>query len=68
MIFDIMIDRKFTRNVILVADGHTSAPPSSITYSSVVSRESVRNEFLLASLNYLDILACDIGSVYLNIK
>ena len=41
MIFDINIDGKFTRKEILVADGHTIAPTSSITYSSVVSRESV---------------------------
>ena len=48
--------------------GHTKAPPLSITYSSVVSRESVRIEFLLVSLNDLDIFACDIGNAYLNAK
>ena len=49
IIFDINMDVKFTRKEILVADGHTTAPPSSITYSRVVSRESVRIAFLLAS-------------------
>ena len=62
MIFDIKLDGKFTRKARLVAGGHTTAPPSSITYSSVVSRESVGIVFLLASLNDLDILACDIGN------
>ena len=38
MIFYVNMDGKFTRKAILVADGHTTAPPSSITYSSVVSR------------------------------
>ena len=38
MIFDINMDGKFTRKEILVTDGHTTAPRSSITYSSVVSR------------------------------
>ena len=51
-----------------MADGHTTAPPSSITYSSIVSRESVRIEFLLESLNDLDIFTCDIGNAYLNSK
>ena len=31
MIFDIKMDGKLTRKSILVADGHTTAPPSSIT-------------------------------------
>ena len=68
MIFDINMDRKFTRKSILVAVAHTTAPPSSITYSSVVSRESVRIAFLLASLNDLDIFEYDIGKKYLNKK
>ena len=68
MIFDINIDRKFTRKARLVSDVHTTAAPSPITYSSVVSRESVRITFLLASLNDFDIFACDIGNAYLNSK
>ena len=68
MIFDINMNGKFTREVSLVADGHTTAPPSSITYSIVVPRESFMIAFLLASLNKLDIFACDIGNVYLNSK
>ena len=35
-------------------------------YASVVSRESVRIDFLLAVLNNLEILAGDIGNAYLN--
>ena len=67
MIFDINMDGNFTRKSILVADDHTTAPPSSITYSSITyssvfSRESVRIEFLIATLNYLDIFACDTGN------
>jgi hypothetical protein len=40
--------------------------PASITYSSVVSRDSVQLAFLIAALNDLDILSCDIGNAYLN--
>jgi Reverse transcriptase (RNA-dependent DNA polymerase) len=64
MIFDIKMD--FSRKARLVAGGHLTDPPSSITYSSVVSRESVRIAFLIAALNDLDIYAADIGNAYLN--
>ena len=68
MIFDIKMVGNFTRKARLVAEGHTIAPPSSNTYSSVVYRESVGVAFLLASLNDLDIFACDIGNAYLNVN
>jgi hypothetical protein len=41
-------------------------PATSMTYSSVVSRDSVRIAFLLATLNGLQVLSCDIGNAYLN--
>ena len=66
MIFDIKMDGEFTRKARLVAGGHTTETPTSITYSSVVSRESVRIAFLVAALNDLDIFAADIGNAYLN--
>jgi hypothetical protein len=65
MIFDIKMDN-LTRKARFVAGGHTTITPSSITYSSVVSRESVRIAFLLASLNGLDICTADVGNAYLN--
>jgi hypothetical protein len=37
-----------------------------MTYSSVVSRDSVRIGFLIAALNGLEILAADIGNAYIN--
>ena len=68
MIFYIKMDGDFTRNARLVADGQTTVQTSSITYSSVVSRESVRIAFLISYLNYLDIFACDICNAYLSYK
>ena len=41
-------------------------PPDTLTYSSVVSRESIRNGFVIAALNRLDVLAADIGNAYIN--
>ncbi len=64
MVFDIKVD--FTRKARFVAGGHKTETPKSITYSSVVSRDSIRIVFLLAALNEVDILAADIGNTYLN--
>ena len=64
IIFDVKMD--LTRKARFVAGGHMTAPPSSMTYASVVSRESVRIAFLLAALNNCEVLAADIGNVYLN--
>ena len=49
-----------------VAGGHMLAPPSSMTYDSVVSRESVCIAFHLAALNTCEVLAATIGNAYLN--
>ena len=40
--------------------------PASLTYSSVVSRDSVKIAFLYGALNDLDIMVCNIGNAYLN--
>jgi hypothetical protein len=66
VIFDVKMD--FTRKARFVAGGHTTDTPGSITYSSVVSRDSVRLAFLIAGLNDLDVLAGDVTNAYLNAK
>ena len=63
MVFDVKID--FTCKARFVAGGHLTDAPDTITYSSVVSRDSVKIVLLLAELNGLDIMACDIGNAYL---
>ena len=64
-IFDIKLGENFRRKARLVADGHKTATPSSVTYSSVVSRDSVRICLLLAALNDLKVLSADIENAYL---
>lgn len=64
IVFDIKSD--FSRKCRYVAGGHKTDPPASITYASVVSRESVRIAFLVAALNGLDIQSADIGNAYIN--
>ena len=64
MIFDVKID--LTRKARFVAGGHRTVEPAHLTYSSVVSRESVRLAFLIAALNDLDVCTADVGNAYLN--
>ena len=55
MIFDVKMGENFRRKARMVAGGHMTSTPSSITYSSVVSRDSVRIAFLYAALNDLKV-------------
>jgi len=64
MIFDLKLD--LTRKARFVAGGHMTDLPTSLTYSSVVARDSVQLAFLIAALNDLNILSADIGNAYLN--
>ena len=64
MIFDVKMD--FTRKARFVARGDLTTTTPDVTYSSVVCRDSVRLAFLIAGLNDLDIMACDISNAYLN--
>ena len=65
MIFDIKMSG-LVQKAQLVTGGHMMDTPSSITYSSVVSRDSVCIAFLVAALNDLDVMSADIGNGYLN--
>jgi hypothetical protein len=64
MIFDIKFD--LTRKARLVLNGAKHKVPKEMTFSSVVSRDSIRIAFTLAALNGLDILAADIQNAYLS--
>ena len=60
MHFDVKMD--FTRKARFAAGGHTTETPTALTYSSVVSRDSVRLVLLMVALNNVPLLAADIGS------
>ena len=64
LVYDVKFD--LTRKARYVGGGHRTKVPASMTYSSVVSRDSVRVMFLIAALNDLNIKMCDIGNAYLN--
>jgi hypothetical protein len=66
LIFDVKMGENFRRKARFVAGGHTTEVPDYlITYSSVVSRDSVRIALTIAALNGLKVMACDIQNAYL---
>lgn len=64
-VFDIKMDGLFTRKARLVAGGHMTDEPSSVTYSSVVTRDSVRIALMVAALNDIQVFAMDVSNAYL---
>eukprot|EP00804_Cyclotella_cryptica_P023948 CCRYP_010054-RA/>CCRYP_010054-RA protein AED:0.31 eAED:0.32 QI:0/0/0/1/0.5/0.33/3/0/420 len=59
LIFDIKME-DYHRKARLVAGGHVTKAPATLTYASVVSRETVRIALLIAALNDIDIWATDV--------
>ena len=68
MIFDVKMGKNFRRKARIVAGGYTTDVPAVLNYSSVVSRDSVRNAFTIAAINDLKVLACDIQNAFLSAK
>ena len=65
LIFDMKM--YFNRKAWFLSGGHTTESTSSITYSIVVSRESVRLAFTIASLNGVDVMTCNLENAHLNV-
>ena len=65
MIFDVKLGEGFRRKARMVAGGHQVECPPHLTYSSVVSRETVRIALTMAALNGLEVKASDIQNAYL---
>ena len=64
MVFDIKME-DFKHKARLVAGGHKTEAPATITYASVVSRETVRIALMLAALNDLQVKAGDVLNAYI---
>ena len=67
MIFNIKMGKNFRRKAHMVVGGYQTTSPNTLAYSSVVSRDSVRITLTLATLNNLQVLACDIQNAYLTV-
>ena len=64
MIFTVKME-DFRRKCRYVAGGHMTEAPATLTYASVVSRETVRIALTLAALNDVEVKASDIQNAYL---
>ena len=65
MIFNVKMGKNFHRKACFIAGGHTTETPSTLTYSSIMSRDSVQITLLTAALNGLQVMACNIQNAYL---
>ncbi len=64
MIFDVKME-DFRQKARLVAGGHLTKALATITYASVVSRETVRLALTFASLNDLEVKVGDVLNAYI---
>ncbi len=64
MIFDIKME-DFRCKARLVAGGHMTKAPATITYASIVSRKTVRIALLMAALNDLHVKVRDVLNAYI---
>jgi hypothetical protein len=64
MVFDVKME-DFRRKARLVAGGHMTEAPPTITYASVVSRETVRLALTIAALNDLEVKIGDVLNAYI---
>ncbi len=64
MIFDVKME-DFRQKARLVAGGHLTKAPATITYASVVSRKTVRLALTFASLNDLEVKVGDVLNAYI---
>ncbi|KAI2507356.1 Reverse transcriptase (RNA-dependent DNA polymerase) [Fragilaria crotonensis] len=65
LVFDVKLGENFRRKARYCADGHKTGAPASVTYSTVVSRDSVRILLTIAALNDLNILGADVQNAFL---
>jgi hypothetical protein len=65
IIFDVKLGENFRQKARFCADGHKTGAPASVTYSTVVSRDSVRILLTIAALNDLKVLGADVQNAFL---
>ncbi len=64
MVFDVKME-DFRQKAQLFAGGHTTEAPPTITYASVVSRETVCRALTIAALNDLEVKVGDVLNAYI---
>ena len=56
LVFDIKMGENFRRKARFVVGGHMTETPTTLTYASLISRDSVRIELNITALNGIEIL------------
>jgi hypothetical protein len=64
LVLDVKLGENYRWKARYCADGHKPGAPASVTYSTVVSRNSVRILLTLAALNDLDVLGADVQNAF----
>ena len=65
IVFDIKLEENFRRKARYCADGHKTKSSAALTYSTVVSRDSVRIILTIAAMNGLEVIGDDIQNAFL---
>ena len=65
LMFDVKLGENFRRKARYCADGHKTGAPASVTYSTVVSRDSIRILLTIAALNDLSLMGADVHNAFL---
>ena len=65
LLFEVKLNENFRRKARFIANGHRIKSPKSFSYSTVVSHDSVRIIVILAALNNLQVISCNIENVYI---
>jgi hypothetical protein len=68
LVFDVKLGEGFHKKAQLVALGNRMQTPATLTYSSIVSRDSARIALTAAALNELDTLVCNMEGACLTAK
>ena len=66
--FDAKMGEDLRPKALMLEVGHRATTPSSINYSSVVSRDSLMIALKISAFNNLKVLACNIQNTYLTAK
>ena len=64
LVFTVKMEN-FRRKARYVAGGHVTDAPATLTYASVISRETVRVALTIAALNALEVRTADVEGAYL---
>ncbi len=65
LVFNVKLGENFRRKARYCADGHKTGAPASVTYSTVVSQDSVRILLSIAALNELEVMGADVQNAFL---